>query len=315
MNDYATPSSTEPPDRWLEVSIELDSEMTEAVAEVMSRFISDGVVVESGVSYDDAEEVGSSVPPYRVYGYLPVNDQLEDTKQRLSEALWHLGFIQPLPEPSYRFIEAQNWMDAWKKYYKPITLGERLVILPAWVEEVPAGRVPVRIDPSMAFGTGAHPTTQLCLAAIDKLAPAGQRVLDIGCGSGILAVAALKLGASAAIGVDTDPESIKASHDNAALNGIRGNFDVYQGSVAEVLSGQYAFSSAPLVVANILAPIILRLLAQGMADLVEPSGFLVLSGILDRQAVEVERDVSARGFTLVEKTTIADWVAFTFQKN
>lgn len=308
-------SSTDQPARWLEVSLELDSELTEAVAEVLSRYAENGVVVESGVRYDDAEEVGKSVPPYRVYGYIPFDDQLEDTRQRLSESLWHLGFIQQIPEPQFRIIEAQNWMDAWKQYYRPILVGERLVILPAWVEDVPPGRIPVRIDPSMAFGTGAHPTTRLCLAALDKLERKGERVLDIGCGSGILAVAALKLGASQAIGVDIDPESIRSSAENAALNGITANFQVYQGSVADVLAGKYNYHTAPLVVANILAPIILRLLGEGMADLVEPGGHLVLSGILDRQADEVEQDVLARGFTLVEKTSIADWVAFIFRKN
>ncbi len=304
----------ETPASWLEVSIELDSELTEAVAEAMARYCTNGVVVENGVEYDDAEEVGHATPPYRVYGYLPFDDKLEETRQRLAEALWYLGRIQPLPEPQFRVIQNQDWMAAWKKHYRPILIGSRMVILPAWVEQVPEGRIPVRIDPSMAFGTGAHPTTQLCLELVEKYVQPGQPVLDIGCGSGILAVGALKLGASRGIGVDIDPESIRSATENAELNGVSELFEVHKGSVSEVLEGQYGIKQAPLVLANILAPIILRLLGQGLGDLVSDGGVLALSGILDRQADEVEAAVRALGFTLLEKTQIADWVAFAFRK-
>lgn len=324
---------------WLEVSLLVNGELAEAVADVLARFAPNGVVTEStGVKFLDEENEGVAVGPISVRAYLEVNDQLEETRQKLEEALFYLGMIQPLPAPVYKQIADQNWMEAWKEHYKPIPIGKRLMIVPAWMESPEPTRIPIKIDPGMAFGTGTHPTTQLCLELIEKtmeergkkkedddssftpaFAPGASAfhlssLIDIGCGSGILSIAALKLGAQTALGVDIDIESVRNSRENADKNGIGAELVLGQGSVAEVRVGQFAFASAPLVVANILAPVIIRLFDAGLADLIEAGGAVILSGILSEQAEKVIEAVQAKGLVLTEQRQMGDWVVLACRK-
>lgn len=300
---------------WLEISLTIDGELAEAVAEVLSRFCSNGVVVESGVIYNDAEDEGTPVGPVRVYGYLIQDENIEDTRQRLLEALWHLGQISPLPEPAFREIEDEDWMSSWKKHYQPIPIGEKLLILPAWIDRQDPGRVAVRIDPSMAFGTGTHPTTQLCLELVEKFVQPGMNVIDIGCGSGILSIAALKLGAKRAVAVDIDSAAIRATRENAAANGIDDGLETGLGSVTELLQRRFSLTRAPLVLANILAPVIIRLFEDGLAKLVTPEGVLVLSGILYEQVKSVRAAADRQGLCFLESLQMGDWVALALQKD
>jgi ribosomal protein L11 methyltransferase len=295
--------------RWLEVSLVVDGEMAEAVSEVLSRFVSNGVVVESDVKYNDAEDEGTPVGPLRIYGYLAVDDKIEERRQGLEEALWHLGQISPLPAPAYKTVIDEDWMAAWKKHYHPIPIGERLIVLPAWIEMDTGARIPVRIDPSMAFGTGTHPTTQLCMELEETLVTPGQPVIDVGCGSGILSIAALKLGASHALAVDIDSQAVRSTLENAAGNGIKTGLETGVGSVTEIKEGKFSLTQAPLVIANILAPVIIRLFAAGLADLVAPGGALILSGILETQANDVEEAARVHGLIPVGRRQQLDWVA------
>lgn len=301
---------------WLEVSLIVDGELAEAVAEVLSRYASNGVVIEStAVSAQADDSEGHAVGPLRVCAYLPVDPQLEDTRRQIEEGLWYLGRIRPLPAPAYRTVQEQDWSLAWKAHYRPIPVGRRLAIVPAWLETPYPERIAIRMDPGMAFGTGTHPTTQLCLemieATLDEADPVSSvTLIDVGCGSGILAVAALKLGASHALGVDIDPQSVRASQENAVLNGVSDRLQVGLGSVAEVLAGGFSLRQAPLVVANILAPVIVRLLDEdGLGNLVHPGGKLVLSGILDEQAGEVMAALDRHRFEAIERQQEGDWVA------
>lgn len=295
--------------RWLEVSLVVDGELAEAVADIFSRFVSNGVVVESGVTFNDAEDEGTPVGPLRVYGYLPFNEQLEQTRQRLEEALWHLSQIRSLPPLEIKTIADEDWMAAWKQHYQPIPIGQRLLVLPAWLENPAPERVAVRIDPSMAFGTGTHPTTQLCLELLETYVKPAEAVIDVGCGSGILSIAALKLGASRALAVDIDPQAIRSTRENAAANEVLANLETGQGSIGEILAGSFSLRQAPLVLANILAPVIVRLFDAGLKDLVAPGGTLILSGILDKQVEEVVAAAGRKGAHLVATRQITDWVA------
>ncbi len=302
---------------WLEVSLTVNGELAEAVADVLARFAYSGVMMEQGVKYTDEEDAGTPTGPIAVRAYLEMNDQLEETRRRLEESLYYLGRIQPLPAASYREIADQNWMEAWKQHYKPITIGERLVILPAWMDSPGPSRVAIKIDPGMAFGTGTHPTTQLCLELMERtitdlrLSNKGLRVIDVGCGSGILSIAALKLGAQSALGVDIDAGSIENARENAATNGVGDELILGVGSVQEILQGEFAYQNAPLVIANILAPVIVRLFHAGLADLVEKGGALILSGILEEQAQAVIQAGEAQGLRVKERGQIRDWVALT----
>ena len=319
---------------WLEVSLTVNGELAEAVADVLARFAYSGVMMEQGVKYTDDEDAGTPTGPITVRAYLEVDDQLEDTRQKLEESLYYLGRIQPLPAASYKQIEDQNWMEAWKQHYKPILIGQRLIILPAWMESPEPGRVAIKIDPGMAFGTGTHPTTQLCLELMERaildirdwenerrdatnasrISNIEIRVIDVGCGSGILSIAAIKLGARAVLGVDIDAGSVKNSLENADINGVGEDLILGVGSVQEILDGKFAFSKAPLVVANILAPVIIRLFDAGLADLIEDDGVIVLSGILQEQAQSVIEAGQAKNLRVSERRQMGDWVALAMSR-
>jgi ribosomal protein L11 methyltransferase len=302
---------------WLRIALEVDPEVAEAVSEVLARYIPGGVVIESTAIQADAEDEGRAIGPLRVIGYIPNDAQLDQRRAQIEQGLRYLALIQPLPEPGYEPIHEQNWMEAWKQHYKPLAIGERLWVVPAWQPEPAAGgqgaagAVVVRIEPGMAFGTGVHPTTQLCLQLLEGALRPGMDVIDIGCGSAILAIAAMKLGAARALGVDTDAQALDNARLNAKLNEVE--IEIGQGSVAEVLAGQYRLSSAQLVLANILAPVLVRLLEGGLAQLVAPGGVLILSGILAEQEPALRAALAAAGLHLTAERRSGDWLALVAQ--
>jgi ribosomal protein L11 methyltransferase len=300
--------------KWLEVSLEVDGEIAEAVAEVLARFAPNGVVIESTTLQQIAYGRAAPMGLLRVCAYLEMDDQLEEKRQQLEESLWYLGRIRPLPEPVFKPLGDVNWAEAWKQHYKPVSIGKKLIIVPAWLESPDGARIPIHIDPGMAFGTGTHPTTQLCLELLESYTLKGKSVLDIGCGSGILSIAALKLGAARAFGVDVESEAIPAAKENAAINGVADQFEIAHGSVDEIESGIFEIQQAPLVMANILAPILMRLLDAGMRDLIAPSGVLILSGILEEQIDEMIVKIKAHNLHLIEKRQIEDWVALVVSR-
>jgi ribosomal protein L11 methyltransferase len=302
---------------WLEVTLVVNGELAEAVADVLARFAYSGVMMEQGVKYNDEEDAGTPTGPITVRAYLEIDDQIEEKRQKLEESLYYLGMIQPLPTPTYKQIADQNWMEAWKQHYKPILIGKRLVVVPAWMDSPDPKRIPIKIDPGMAFGTGTHPTTQLCLELMEKVfdeeasstVHGPSSVIDVGCGSGILSIAAIKLGAHKVLGVDIDAGSVKNSRENADANNLGEELILGVGSVDEIRKGQFASDKAPLVVANILAPVIVRLFDAGLADLIEGQGSILLSGILEDQAERVINAGQAKGLILKERRQMGDWVA------
>ena len=304
--------------RWLEIAMTVEPELAEAVSELISRFVSNGVVVESGVTYNDAEDEGTAFGPARVYGYLAIDEHLEETRQRIEEGLWFLGRIAEksaalLSKPEYRLIQDEDWMASWKQHYRPIQIGKRLLILPAWIEDPNQGRIAVKIDPSMAFGTGTHPTTQLCMELLEDTVVAGQPVIDVGCGSGILSIGAVKLGAAPALAVDIDNAAIISTKENAQANEVLEQIETGIGSVQEVKNGQFSIRQGKLVLANILAPVIIRLFDAGLADLLAQGGKMVLSGILDTQAEDVVKAANAKGLKRIDQRQINDWVAIVLE--
>jgi ribosomal protein L11 methyltransferase len=300
---------------WLEVSLTTTGELAEAVAEVFSRFVSNGLVVESETVFNQEEQEAQPTGNMRVVGYLPFDGTIEQKQLALEEALWHLAFIRPLPKPTFTPIKDQNWVTAWRDHYQPIRIGEKLLILPAWMDAQPGEtRQIVRIDPAQAFGTGTHPSTQLCLLAVEKLTQPGQKAIDLGCGSGILAIAAVKFGASHALAVDIDELSVQATLQNAALNGVLDKVEIRQGSLQQVLRRDFSFHQAPLVLVNILAPVIIKLFSEGLAELVSPGGKMVLAGILESQAEQVMDATKSSGLHFEERLQQDDWVGLIYSK-
>ena len=300
----------EPPASWLRISLEVAPELAEAVSEVLARYIPGGIVIESTAIEADVEE-GRAVGPLRVSGYIPVDVSLEDTKANIEQSLRYLALIQPIPEPNYETIHEQNWMEAWKKHYKPLPVGDHLLILPAWMDVETGGRIPIRIEPGMAFGTGVHPTTQLSLQLLERNVQPGSSVIDVGCGSAILAIAAAKLGAAPVVAVDIDAQALDNARHNADLNHV--DIEISQGSVSEMLAGHFRLQQADVVVANILAPILIQLLDAGLSDLVKLGGVLILSGILGEQEGEIKTALGKKRLQIIEERQIEDWLGLAIQ--
>jgi len=294
---------------WIEVSLLVDGEMAEAVAEVLARYATGGVVISSTAIEAEPEDVGKVVGPLKVAAYMAADEKLEDTRRKIEEGLYYLGRIhQPLPEPTFTTIIETNWVESWKEHYHPIPIGQQLMIVPSWYENPDPARIPIIIEPGMAFGTGTHPTTQICLELLESHFNESTSVIDVGCGSGILSVAACKLGATSLIGVDIDAESLDNARQNADLNVVADRIEWGVGSVREIRGGQFSLEKADILLANILAPVIIRLLDQGMVELLHENGLMILSGILDEQEESVLTALNQHQLGVIERRQVGDWV-------
>jgi len=239
----------------------------------------------------------------RVTALFDAETELGPLKKQLAEACGE-AVLDRLVEET---LEDRDWERAWLDQFHPMQFGEHLWICPDGQRPPPAeGQVLIDLDPGLAFGTGTHPTTALCLAWLDRHPPSGQQVLDFGCGSGILAIAALKLGAAAAQGVDIDPQALLASHGNAARNGV-------DAQLATCLPDDLPAGTFDLVLANILANPLIEL-ASHLSTLVRPGGMLVLSGILAGQAVDVQ-NAYAPWFTFTPAAAQDGWVRLQAERN
>lgn len=303
------------PQAWLEASMICSGELAEAVAEVFSRFSPDGVVMNSVTQYDALGHEEIPTGDMQVVAYFPQDEQTEAIRRQLEESIWHMSQIAPLGSIEYKLVVDQNWMEAWKANYKPLKIGRNLIVLPAWVDPALAeNRIPIIISPDMAFGTGTHPSTQLCMLALEKYGVKEMDVIDIGTGSGILSIEAAKLGANRILGVDNDPEAIPSAINNAALNGVADKIIFEVGTHTDVLSRKDGLNQSPRVIANILSPILANMLSTGLADLVAPSGLLFLGGVLEHQAQALADLARSLRLSLRETLHQEDWVVLVLHK-
>ena len=294
---------------WVEVSLTTCGELAEAVAEFFTRYAPGAVASEQAAHGDGA----ASAPQITVRAYLRADANLPAIRQRIEEGLWHLSQIMPLPPAQFRPLKEDDWTQAWRAHYRPIPVGRSLLILPAWMEPPSGDRLVIRMDPGMAFGTGTHPTTRLCLLALEELLQPGQQVLDLGCGSGVLAIAAAKLGARRALALDIDPAAVRAAQHNAARNGVQQRVQVMAGSLPELQAMQPP-PTFDLLLANILAPILEQLLEEGMAALLRPEGRAVLSGVLAHQADHLLQRAAPCGLALEKELAMEDWRALVLKR-
>jgi ribosomal protein L11 methyltransferase len=281
---------------WLEVSVKVVSEAAEAVSEVLSRYAPDGVAILVDCDSDVAVIVKA---------YLPIDDEIDLKCRKLEEGLWYLHKIWPvIPEPQFNPIEDQDWTAGWKDSIPVLHIGGHVVIKPSWRNYAPAeDEVLLELDPGLAFGSGLHPTTQLCIEILDDVVESRMRVLDIGTGTGILAISAAKLGAHYVLAVDTDADSIVAAGRNIRQNSVQDIVDLEHGSLAHT-DGMY-----DIVVVNILSHIIISMIEEGMAQRLNPNGILVVSGILIEQIDEVRSVIERNGLTVTEIRQRDDWAA------
>ena len=300
---------------WLEISVRTDGEGAEAVAEVLRPFAYQESVVLEQRGDETTADPDALEPFVTVKIYLPEEDDTPELRRRVEEILYHLGRLYPIPEPLFRELADEDWANAWKDHYRPFRLGRRIVIWPAWLpresdDDQRPDDVVLLLDPGMAFGTGLHPTTQSCLRALEELVASGLSMLDAGTGSGILSVAAAKLGAAEVAAFDTDVLAVRATRDNAAQNDVAGCIHVWQGELdsARAETGRQTWD---VVVANILAPIIIQLLGEhGLLNHVAADGWLILSGIIAEQGSDVEGALAAAGGRVVRTITVGDWVTY-----
>lgn len=292
-------------DNWLEISVRLDGETAEAVSEVFNRYGKGGAVIEQLLS--DGLGAHDNVNELVVKTYISSDDTA--TKRKIEEALWHLGQLCPIPEPTFQIITPTDWAEAWKAHYSVLHIGKRTVIVPQWQEYNPQpGQITIKLDPGMAFGTGTHPTTRLCLIALEQVIEPGMSVFDIGTGSGVLSIAAAKQGSGPILSVDVDDVAINSAKCNIEMNEVVDIVRLETGSI-ERANGHY-----DLVLVNILARIILSLLDQGLADTIRPGGMVIASGIIDDQEAAVQTAFTNKGIEIVDRFVEKDWIALLGRK-
>ena len=307
-------------DRWLEVTLPVPADRLERVCDILTANGMTGLVVEEegdflrfleqNRQYWDYVDEGLAA---RMKGASRVKFYVPDSEEGQKQLRQYLAGLED-HEPQTVSLREEDWATSWQKYYQPIPVGKRVYIVPDWMrgEPVPDGRTPLYLNPGLTFGTGAHPTTQLCLELLEEVLQSGDKVLDLGCGSGILAIAALALGASRAVGVDIDPKAADVAFENAALNGIGADrLSVYAGDVLsdKKLAARLGPGQNRVVLANIVADVIIPLSAKA-GEFMTPAGVFLTSGVIDGREDEVRAALEADGFAVVKHLERGGWHAF-----
>jgi ribosomal protein L11 methyltransferase len=299
---------------WLELSVTCDAEAVEPVSELFAKHgFNQGVVIEEAFTQDpDGDNFAvDATRPIVVRTYLNAADARPETIDEIRRALWHLGRLRAVSDLEIAEREEEDWANAWKAHYSVHRVGRRVLVKAPWHDYAPApGEVVVELDPGMAFGTGLHPSTQLSMMALEDAIAPGATVLDVGAGSGILAIAAARLGAKRVDAVDIEPVAVRSARDNAARNRVDALVRVAEGSVGTdaPFQGEY-----DLVVANIIARILVEL-APALVRSVAPDGTLILAGIIDVKEPFVHEAFLGLGFALVDRCQMEDWVALVMRR-
>ena len=289
--------------RWVEITIEATDAAVDAVTSIMMAQGCGGTAVTQVVDTPSQNQTD-------VIGYLPVDDRLEDRLQAIRRGITSLpdfGLELRSDGIGIKWVADEDWANAWKQHFHPIRMG-RIVIKPSWEDFEPeAGDIIVDIDPGMAFGTGNHPTTELCILALQDYIKGGETVLDMGVGSGILAMVAAKLGAAKIVGLDIDSVAVEVARENVKNAGLDDAIEIDRAETPLAFDGQ-----ADIVVANIIAKVIIDM-APDLAAKVKPGGILIASGIIADRAPNVIAALESAGLSFIEQRVEADWVALVLK--
>lgn len=299
-------------DNWTEIKITVPAQSAGTAGDIANMTVPHGIYIED---YSDLEEGAMEIAHIDlidedllqkdrtkaiVHVYISPEDNPAEAVSFLEERLTACGVSY---EIELAGCKMEDWINNWKRYFKPIPVGEKLLIRPVWEGDFePQGRAVLNLEPGLAFGTGTHETTRLCMELMEKHLPAGADVLDMGCGSGILSVAALLLGAHSAVGVDIDPLAVKTAVENARLNGVEDRFTGVCGNLAEKVTGKYQ-----MIAANIVADVVI-LLSKDAPGFLAPGGVYIISGIIDTREEDVLAALSGT-FTVLERREDRGWVA------
>jgi len=322
--------------KWHELTIRTRSEAVEMVTNFLHELEADGVSVEE--SWEDRKPESARLGEWydrplnaipagwvEIKGWFPEGTDMSMVKSTLHSRIGELPAYGIDPGDislEEALIDEEDWAESWKQYFKPIRVSERLTIRPTWEPYEPGpGELVIDLDPGMAFGTGTHATTALCLRALDRVVRGGEDVIDVGTGSGILAIGAVKLGARGVLALDLDPVAVSSAKANAELNGLKDRIDVRESDLLGVLKGGEASAGQPfivkppvdLVIANILAEIILRFI-DDVREALKPGGLYIVSGIYVNKEDAVRQGLEAAGFEIISRDEQEDWIAFTARK-
>lgn len=303
--------------KWVEVQIKTTTEAEEMVANIMYDLGVTGLAIEdpndilafqqSEDNWDfiDQELINQDYEGVIIKAYFPDDENLMDKIQLVKHNIETIPKNQTgkaLGKVTTCEVYDEDWAEAWKKYYKPLKLGERIVIKPTWEEyERKKGELIVELDPGMAFGTGTHETTKLCIEALEKYVNNNSIVYDIGCGSGILSIVSAKLGAKKVIGIDLDPLCVKVSNENLKLNKVESTVEIMEGNLFDKVSGK-----ANIIVSNIIAEVILDMI-ESLKDYLIKNGIFIASGIIVEKKEIVKEELIRNGFTIIDEKIMKDW--------
>ncbi len=295
---------------YLELTVQAPPELVEPLVQLFQHYGKQRVAVEEAGGYNPDEGEGPTEgAPVIVRTYLPKTRTATERRARIEVGVQLMGLIKPLSPLEVRIVTPYEWEEAWKAHFHLLRIGKRLVVRPSWQEYEPQGsELVLTLDPGLAFGTGHHPTTYMCLEQLERRIQDGMRVLDLGTGSGLLAQAALLLGASWVLAVDTEADSIRASRRNLKEAGFSKQVKIIRGSIP-----QPEGVDMDLVVANISARVLIEL-AEHIAASLKPGGVLIASGVLEERGDEVREALSAAGLTEIEIQHNEDWLALCFQR-
>lgn len=302
---------------WTEITVKIPQKYTDEAAAIANMTVPYGIYIED---YSDLEEKAEEIAHIDlidetllaknrtvsvIHIYISECDNAAEALEFLRERLTAAGIENTVQSVG---VNDADWNENWKKYFHTLEIGEKLVIVPSWESyDNKSGRKELHIDPGAAFGTGTHATTSLCLEMLENYVEDGAQMLDIGCGSGILAVASVLLGAEKAVGVDIDAQSVKTAKENAEINGIAEKTEFLVGDLAEKVNGKY-----PIVCANIVADVVIRLLSD-VKNYMAEDAVLIVSGIIDLRKDDVLAAAEKYGFTVAEEHYKENWCAFALK--
>lgn len=311
--------------KWSEIAIHTTNEAVEPVSNILHEAGASGVVIEDPNDlFKERENIFGEIYQLNpadypdegviVKAYLPVNSFLGETVDAIKEAINNLLLFDiDLGRNSVSISEVheEEWATAWKKYYNPVKISERFTIVPTWehYEPVSSDELIIELDPGMAFGTGTHPTTVMCIQALERTVKPGDTVVDVGTGSGVLSIAAAKLAAKSVMALDLDEVAVASAKLNVKLNKVHSKVSVSQNNLLDGVG-----ESADVVVANILAEVIVRF-TDDVAKVVKPGGYFIASGIIGQKKQEVKDAIVASGFTIEETILMEDWVAIIAKRD